>query len=134
MATHSSILAWRIHGQRSLAGYSPWGHKELDTSDYHTWYLSSQNLTFLLLDSMTKDSNSYFSRLLPRIKENSPHKAFRTDSRTQLLCITNASSFIPSSWEMSNQGHHMVQFGSHDGDQMSWAQGHTWASPPHGFG
>ena len=24
MATHSSILAWKIHGQRSLAGYSPW--------------------------------------------------------------------------------------------------------------
>ena len=23
MATHSSILAWRIHRQRSLAGYSP---------------------------------------------------------------------------------------------------------------
>ena len=23
MATHSSVLAWRIHGQRSLAGYSP---------------------------------------------------------------------------------------------------------------
>ena len=22
MATHSSILAWEIHGQRSLAGYS----------------------------------------------------------------------------------------------------------------
>ena len=30
MAIHSSILAWRIHRQRSLAGYSPWGHKELD--------------------------------------------------------------------------------------------------------
>ena len=28
MATYSSILAWRIHGQRSLGGYSPWGHKE----------------------------------------------------------------------------------------------------------
>ena len=27
MATHCSILAWRIYGQRSLAGYSPWGHK-----------------------------------------------------------------------------------------------------------
>ena len=27
MATHSSILAWKIHGQRSLVGYSPWGHK-----------------------------------------------------------------------------------------------------------
>ena len=23
MATHASILAWRIHGQRNLAGYSP---------------------------------------------------------------------------------------------------------------
>ena len=23
MATHSSILAWRIYGRRSLAGYSP---------------------------------------------------------------------------------------------------------------
>ena len=31
MATHSSALAWRIP-QRSLAAYSPWGHKELDTT------------------------------------------------------------------------------------------------------
>ena len=23
MATHSSVLAWKIHGQRSLEGYSP---------------------------------------------------------------------------------------------------------------
>ena len=28
MATHSSILAWRILWQRSLAGFSPWGRKE----------------------------------------------------------------------------------------------------------
>ena len=34
MATHSRILAWEIlHGQRSLAGYSPWGRKELDTTE-----------------------------------------------------------------------------------------------------
>ena len=26
MATHSSILGGESHGQRSLAGYSPWGH------------------------------------------------------------------------------------------------------------
>ena len=25
MATHSSIFAWKSHGQRSLTGYSPWG-------------------------------------------------------------------------------------------------------------
>ena len=29
MATHSSILAWEIHGERILAGYSPRGCKEL---------------------------------------------------------------------------------------------------------
>ena len=30
MAPHSSILTWRFHGQRSLAGYSKWSHKESD--------------------------------------------------------------------------------------------------------
>ena len=33
MATHSSILAWRYHGQRSLVGYSSWGHKESDMTE-----------------------------------------------------------------------------------------------------
>ena len=33
MATHSSILAGEIHGQRSLAGYSPWGRKESDRTE-----------------------------------------------------------------------------------------------------
>ena len=34
MATHSSISALENpHGQRSLAGYSPWGHKESDTTE-----------------------------------------------------------------------------------------------------
>ena len=31
MATHSSMLAGKSHGQRSLAGYSPKSHKESDT-------------------------------------------------------------------------------------------------------
>ena len=34
MATHSSVLACgESHGQRSLAGYSPWGCNELDTTE-----------------------------------------------------------------------------------------------------
>ena len=34
MATHSSILAWRIPWtQMGLAGYSPWGHKESDMTE-----------------------------------------------------------------------------------------------------
>ena len=27
------FLLGEFHGQRSLAGYSPWGHKELDTTE-----------------------------------------------------------------------------------------------------
>ena len=34
MATHSSILAWEIHVQRSLVGYSPWGHEESDITKH----------------------------------------------------------------------------------------------------
>ena len=30
MTTHCSILAGNPHEQRSLVGYNPWGHKELD--------------------------------------------------------------------------------------------------------
>ena len=39
MATNSSILAWRIQGQRSLAGYSPLGLKELDTTERLTYII-----------------------------------------------------------------------------------------------
>ena len=33
MAIHSSTIAWKSYGQRSLVGYSPWGHKESDTTE-----------------------------------------------------------------------------------------------------
>ena len=33
MATHSRILLGESRGQRSLVGYSPWGHKESDTTE-----------------------------------------------------------------------------------------------------
>ena len=48
MATHSSIPdcteTWTVfHEQRSLAGYSPQGHKELDTTERQTLSLSSHS-------------------------------------------------------------------------------------------
>ena len=33
MAVQSAFLPGESHGQRSLAGYSPWGHKKLDTTE-----------------------------------------------------------------------------------------------------
>ena len=34
MAIHSSFLPRKSHGQRSLEGYQPWGHKESDTPNH----------------------------------------------------------------------------------------------------
>ena len=36
MTTYSSILTWRIHGQRSLAGHSTWGCKGSDMTEWFT--------------------------------------------------------------------------------------------------
>ena len=33
MATHSSILAWKIPWTEEPVGYSPWGRKESDTAE-----------------------------------------------------------------------------------------------------
>ena len=41
LETYSSIIIWRIHGQRSLVGYSPWGHKESDRTE---WLILSRYL------------------------------------------------------------------------------------------
>ena len=34
MATHSNVPAWNTPWTKSLLGYSPWGHKELDTTEH----------------------------------------------------------------------------------------------------
>ena len=38
MATHSSILAWKIPWTEEPGGYCPWGHKESDTTE---WLINS---------------------------------------------------------------------------------------------
>ena len=50
MATHSSILAWRISmdsrlQERSLAGCSPWGHKESDMTKHMRHHMAVQELS-----------------------------------------------------------------------------------------
>ena len=40
MAPHSSTLAWKIHGQRSLVGCSPWGRQESDTTEQLHFHFS----------------------------------------------------------------------------------------------
>ena len=42
IATHSSIHAWVSHGQRSLAGYSPWSCKKSDTTEQLSLHFASR--------------------------------------------------------------------------------------------
>ena len=54
MATHSSIFAWKILWMEELVGYSPWGHKESDTTERLThirctaWWLKNLKAIFHL--------------------------------------------------------------------------------------
>ena len=48
MATPSSILAWEIPWTESLAGYSPCGHKELDTAEKKEFFPITNHCAFYL--------------------------------------------------------------------------------------
>ena len=45
MATHSSVLAWRIPGTGSLVGCCLWGHTESDTTEATWQHDVSENYT-----------------------------------------------------------------------------------------
>ena len=45
MATHSSILAWRIPWTEEPGSYSPWGCKELDMTEQHFDFISDMKIT-----------------------------------------------------------------------------------------
>ena len=63
MATHSSVLAWEIHGQRSLAGYSPWGCKESDT---HTLTVAGRASSWSLAAG-PRDPHTHLGSLVGRM-------------------------------------------------------------------
>ena len=48
MATHSSLLFREFHGQKSLVGYSQWGHKESDMTEQPTLEISHTNIVYLI--------------------------------------------------------------------------------------
>ena len=47
MAAHTSIFARKIPGQMRLVGYSPWGSKELDTTEQLTHTLKRMRCTYM---------------------------------------------------------------------------------------
>ena len=48
------FLPGESHGQRSLVGYSPWGHKELYTTEHTHCYVTKITFITKAIDSMVK--------------------------------------------------------------------------------
>ena len=71
MATHYSILVWKIPWQRSLAGCSPWGFKETDTTERltHTSIRKKYRFSlFMVVDVLYKVAwNTYSIIDAPRV-------------------------------------------------------------------
>ena len=63
MATHSSILAWRIPWTEELEGHSLWSHKESDTTEQIT--LGTGPDAMILVFSMLSFKPVFHSPLLP---------------------------------------------------------------------
>ena len=96
MVTHSSVLAWRIpHGQGSLVGCSPWGHKrvryDLATEQQQrirSVYMSTSTFQFIPFSSSypyicSLGLNSLFK--VGKSFSNSPHR-FPLTSQSQDVC------------------------------------------------
>ena len=83
IATHSSILAWKIHGWKSLVGCSPWGRKKPDTTEQLSFFLSftlhgerlpSQEQSFISAGKRTPLPFQLPSALWPQLKGRKMHR------------------------------------------------------------
>ena len=85
------LLPGKSHGQRSLVGCNPWGHKESDTTEWLHFHFS--------LSCIEKEMATYSSVLawrIPGTEEPGGLPSMGSHSRTRLKQISSSSS--------SNQG------------------------------
>ena len=85
----SEFFPGECHGQRSLVGYSPWGHKELDRTEAtehafkHTLFsIAVQKSDHYLKRCLSNASVTYTSR------QNSKHRMLAYMTPTALKCLT----------------------------------------------
>ena len=73
-ATHSSSLAWKSHGRRSLASYNPWGHKESDftfflfflSNEVKFWPKSQESTELAIMVDVIKCTKTVSTEILDR--------------------------------------------------------------------
>ena len=79
IATRSSILAWKSHGQRSRVGCSPWGHKESDTT---------VRLTLFTRGVIQGQSPHSYSVPFPLIPPGLQHILIQFEKRQEISLVT----------------------------------------------
>ena len=77
MATRPIVLVWKSHGQRSLAGYSPWGRKQSDTTQR------------LKSDSSNRAGHPPSTRQVPALSPEGPTGTFEKVWRFHHLPISS---------------------------------------------
>ena len=60
MATQSSVVIWKISWKRSLVGYSPWDHGELDMTEQVTEHTCTQANIHRHIDTHTHTHTHIF--------------------------------------------------------------------------
>ena len=76
MATHSSILPGKSHGWRSLVGYSPWGHQELDMTERLHFHFS-----------LTAESEEEL-KILMKVKEESEKAGLKLNIQNKNIMLS----------------------------------------------
>ena len=84
MAMRSSVLTWKSHGQRSLMGYSPWGCKESDMTE---WLSTHANISYI---KGNPKNSSQFSK---HISYSPRFTGFHWTDRGVPLCCLNLPGF-----------------------------------------
>ena len=115
MAIHSSTHAWKIHGQKSLVGYGPWGCKELDrTERLHFHFLLScieegngNPLQYSCLEN-PRDGGAWWAAVYGVAQIRTRLK--RLSSSSSSICNKAVKSQHSTSAEMVTLGPSSVQF------------------------
>ena len=74
------LLPGKSHGQRSLVGYSPWGHKESDMTEQLHWFTSfsrRRSNIFLLIRQGLEHSKGSLGRGILRLSSSNMSSLFR---------------------------------------------------------
>ena len=81
-AIHSSVLAWNTPWTEELGGISPWGHKELDTTERLT-VSASPSPPFLLMHLLSATSHGCLCRLAPSLARETESRPAETSGANE---------------------------------------------------